>query len=167
MVKQKISIQLYLLYLGLAALNHRPTSRAARKEIYWVRVLAGSNRKPQIYSSCEKVLALTWFFFFFSNWCVVCGLLWQDFGVVICDCSGTQTHNHLVCKWTLNCLAKLAKSLSCVVSTYLYGAFDFMFLSCHVRVLTWKLLNCEVSLTSFREGECLKLISESMRNLRR
>ena len=35
-----------------------------------------------------------------------------------------QTHNHLVCKRTLNHLAKLARWLSCVVSTYLYGTFD-------------------------------------------
>ena len=37
-----------------------------------------------------------------------------------------RTHNHLVCKWTLNRLAKLAKNfkwLSCLVSTYLYCAF--------------------------------------------
>ena len=33
-----------------------------------------------------------------------------------------QTHNNLVCKWTLNHLAKLAKWLSCVVSTYLCNA---------------------------------------------
>ena len=31
-------------------------------------------------------------------------------------------------------LAKLAKLLSCVVCTYLYGAFDCMLVSCHVRV---------------------------------
>ena len=48
-----------------------------------------------------------------------------------CDCNWTRTHNHLVHKRTLNHLAKLAKWLSCVVSTYLYGAFDCMFLSCH------------------------------------
>ena len=48
--------------------------------------------------------------------------------------NGTRTHNHLVRKRTLNHLAKLAKSLSCVVSIYLYGAFDSMFLSCHVRI---------------------------------
>ena len=35
-----------------------------------------------------------------------------------------RTHNHLVRKWTLNYWAKPAKRLSCVVSTYLYGAFD-------------------------------------------
>ena len=29
----------------------------------------------------------------------------------------------------------LNEELSCVLSTYLYGAFDCMFLSCHVRVL--------------------------------
>ena len=53
------------------------------------------------------------------------------------DCNGIWTHSHLVRKGTLNHLAKLAKWLSCVVSTYLYGAFDCMFLSCHVRVLKW------------------------------
>ena len=39
------------------------------------------------------------------------------------DCNGTQTHNHVVHKRTLNYLAKLAKWLSSVVSTYLYGGF--------------------------------------------
>ena len=37
------------------------------------------------------------------------------------DCNWTRTQNHLVLKWTLNHLAKLAKWLSCVLSTYLYG----------------------------------------------
>ena len=53
------------------------------------------------------------------------------------DCKWTWTHNHLVHKRTLNHLAKLAKWLSCVVSIYLYGAFDCMFSSCHVRVSEW------------------------------
>ena len=53
------------------------------------------------------------------------------------DCNGTRTHNHLVRKRTLNHLAKLAKWFSCAVSTYLYGAFDCMFLLCHVRVWEW------------------------------
>ena len=48
-----------------------------------------------------------------------------------------RTHNHLICKWTLNYLAKLAKLLSCVVSTYLYGAFDRILLSFHARVSEW------------------------------
>ena len=39
---------------------------------------------------------------------------------------------NLVRKRKLN-LAKLAKWFSCVVSTYLYGAFDCMFLPCHLR----------------------------------
>ena len=30
----------------------------------------------------------------------------------LCDCNGTRTHNHLICKRTLNHLAKLAKWLS-------------------------------------------------------
>ena len=49
-------------------------------------------------------------------------------------CNWTRTQNHLVLKRTLNRLAKLAKLLSCVLSTYLYRAFDCMFLSCQVRV---------------------------------
>ena len=53
------------------------------------------------------------------------------------DCNGTRTHNYLVCKRTLNHLANLAKWLSCVVSTSLYGTFDCMFLSCHMRVSEW------------------------------
>ena len=53
------------------------------------------------------------------------------------DCNRTQTHKHLVCKRTLNYLAKLAKWFSYVVRTYLYRAFDCMLLSCHVRVSEW------------------------------
>ena len=49
------------------------------------------------------------------------------------DWNWTQTHNHIVCKRILNHLAKLAKWLSSIMSTYLYGAFNFMFLSCHVH----------------------------------
>ena len=41
------------------------------------------------------------------------------------NCNWTRTHNHLVRKRTLNHLAELAKWLSCVVSTYLHGAFDW------------------------------------------
>ena len=50
------------------------------------------------------------------------------------DCNGARTNNHLVCKRTHNHLAELAKWLSCVVSTYLYRAFDCMFFSCHLSV---------------------------------
>ena len=42
------------------------------------------------------------------------------------DSNGIRTHNHLVRKQTLNHLAKLTKWLSCIASTYLYGAFDYM-----------------------------------------
>ena len=48
--------------------------------------------------------------------------------------NGIRTHNHLVRKRTLNHLAKLTKWLSCVVIIYLYGAFDCMLSSCHVRI---------------------------------
>ena len=53
---------------------------------------------------------------------------------ILSDCNGTRTHNHLVGKRILNHLAKLAKWLSCFVTTYLYGTFDCMFLSYQVRV---------------------------------
>ena len=53
------------------------------------------------------------------------------------DCKGTLAHNYLVCKQTLNHLARLAKWLSCFMSTYLYSAFDCKFLSCHVCVSEW------------------------------
>ena len=41
------------------------------------------------------------------------------------DSNGIRTHNYVVRKRTLNHLVKLAKWLSCVVSAYLYGAFEF------------------------------------------
>ena len=53
------------------------------------------------------------------------------------DFNWNQTHNHLVHKRTLDHLAKLVNWLSCVVSTCLYGAFDCMFLSCHVCISKW------------------------------
>ena len=56
---------------------------------------------------------------------------------ILRDCNWTRTQNHLVRKRTLNHLAKLTKWLSCVLSTYLYGAFDSMFLSFHVPVSEW------------------------------
>ena len=53
------------------------------------------------------------------------------------DCNWNRTQNHLVLKPTLNHLAKLAKQWSCVLSTYLYGALECMFLLYHVRVSEW------------------------------
>ena len=67
------------------------------------------------------------------------------------DCNWTRTHNHLVHKRTLNHLAKLAKWFSCVVSIYLYGAFDSMLLSCHVRVSEWTTTECEFTLKRLRD----------------
>ena len=49
------------------------------------------------------------------------------------DNNKIQTENHLVRKWTLNHLSKQAKWLSCVVSTYPYGAFECVLLSCQMR----------------------------------
>ena len=50
------------------------------------------------------------------------------------DCNWTRTQNHLVLKRTLNHLDLRTKWLSVVLSTDLYGAFDCMFWSCHVRI---------------------------------
>ena len=49
----------------------------------------------------------------------------------------THTRNHLVPKRTLNHLGKPAKLLSCFVSTYLSGTFDYIFLSYQVPVSQW------------------------------
>ena len=57
--------------------------------------------------------------------------------VCLSDCSGNRTHNHLVCKRTLNHLCKQAKWMSYVVSIYLYGAFNCILLSCHARISKW------------------------------
>ena len=53
------------------------------------------------------------------------------------ECNWCRNPNNLVLKRTLNHLAKLAKWLSCVRSTYLYREFDCMSLSCHIRVSEW------------------------------
>ena len=53
------------------------------------------------------------------------------------DCNRTRTQNLLLCKQTLSHLAKLVEWLSCVFTTYLYGTFNCMFLSCHVRISEW------------------------------
>ena len=47
----------------------------------------------------------------FIQFCMskVCKLwLSVTFSQLLSNCNGTRTHNHLVCKWTLNHLAKLA-----------------------------------------------------------
>ena len=76
------------------------------------------------------------------------------------DCSWTRTHKHLLHKQTLNHLDKLAKWLSSAVSTYPYGTFDCMFLSCHVRVSEWiyilQLPECQGTLFS-KQAQNLKV----------
>ena len=49
------------------------------------------------------------------------------------DINGIRIHNYLVWKPILHHIAKPAKWLSCVVSTYLYGVFHCILLSCHIR----------------------------------
>ena len=66
------------------------------------------------------------------------------------DCNLTRTQNHLVRKRTLNHLAKLTKWLSCVLGTYLYGAIDSMFLSCHIRI------SCQVTIERWFTLKCIQ-----------
>ena len=75
----------------------------------------------------------------FYSWGNVKELLAQSSREIrsLSDCKWTRTQNHLVCPRTLNYLAKLTKLLRCVLSTYLYGAFDWIFLSCHLRISEW------------------------------
>ena len=57
------------------------------------------------------------------------------------DCNWTRTQNHLVLKRTLDHLAKLAKWLSCVLSAYLYGAFDCVLVISRTRAVQLFLIN--------------------------
>ena len=79
------------------------------------------------------------------------------------DCNSTWTQKHLVGEETLKHLAKLTKWLSCVLSSFLYGRIDCMFLSCHEsacynclnvketldqsRRVMWSLSDCNWNLT--------------------
>ena len=53
------------------------------------------------------------------------------------DCNGTGTLNEFVCKQTLIHLAKKTNWFSWILSTYMCGAFDCMFLTCHVNFSEW------------------------------
>ena len=53
---------------------------------------------------------------------------------ILSDSSSMRTNNHLVCEQSLNRLAKTAKLLSCVLSTFLYGVLDCIFSSCHIEI---------------------------------
>ena len=58
-------------------------------------------------------------------------------GPVLNDTSRAWIHNHIVHKPKLKHLAKPAKWLSCVVSTYQYLSIDCMLSSCCARVSEW------------------------------
>ena len=62
--------------------------------------------------------------YMFSKWMILSPKILKK--IKCCDCNGNLTHNHLLRKQALDHLAKLAKWLSCIVRTYLYGAFDCM-----------------------------------------
>ena len=72
---------------------------------------------------------------------------------VLNDWNWTRTQSPLVRKRTLNHFAQLAKWLSCVLCTYLYSAFDCLFLSRHVRISEWIHI---LQLPEFQGTGCLK-----------
>ena len=72
------------------------------------------------------------------------------------DCNGTRMHKHLVSKRLLNHLTKRTKWLSWIVSTYLYGAFDCMFLLCHAGVSKW--------IDSLYWHKCAELLARNRRD---
>ena len=68
---------------------------------------------------------------------------------IICDCNDIQTHNHLILKRTLNHFAKLAKWLTYVVSTYLYGIhLNFRYRACFEEGVPWHSGNYRVYIHS-------------------
>ena len=69
------------------------------------------------------------------------------------DSNRIRTHNHLVRK--LNDLAKLAKWWSCVVSTYLYGAFYSVLFSCQIQVSEW---TCTLEIPECQRTLCSKQV---------
>ena len=67
----------------------------------------------------------------------------------IYDSNGIQTHNHLVCKRTLNHFAKLVKWLTCVVSTILYSIhLNFRYCTCFEEGVPWHSENYRVYIHS-------------------
>ena len=93
-------------------------------------------------------------------------LIWS-----LSDSDKIWSRNYLVRKETLNHFAKLAQLLSCAVSTYMYGAFDCMFLQCHVQVLewihtilfAWMSRNSSLEPRAISEGAISKWLSDSLK----
>ena len=105
---------------------------------YWA-VSINSVQVPVVQCStfCSSRLPLT------SGWKIWCRSS-------LSDCNWTRTHNHLVLKRTLNHLAKLAKWLSCVGSTYLHGAFD-----CTDCTYLYGAFDCTVQISTHNTAQSL------------
>ena len=85
-------------------------------------------------------------------------LIWNRRNIwILSDCNRIRTHYHLIRKRTLNHLAKLAKWLSFVASTYLYGAFDCVFLACHNA--------CQSESTLYSCLNVKEVLSQNRRNI--
>ena len=63
-----------------------------------------------------------------------------------------RIHNHLFSEWTLSHLARLVKSLSCTVSTYLYGTLNM----CFYYVTYTIIVNLYSKLPDRQETHCSK-----------
>ena len=91
----------------------------------WLYVLVMSRTRFRVNPPCS----VAWMS---RNYLLEAGAIWN-----FSECIWSPTQNHFARKRTINHLVQLAKWLSCVLGTYLYGAFDCMFLWCHVRVSEW------------------------------
>ena len=146
--------------LGLARFIQNSKSEVYSKErydpvsfVYWALINGGSY---EITVVCSPFIASLSKFNILHRSCWL-GFSWFFF-INNQEILTPEKCNHLAHKRTLNHLVKLTIWLSCVVSAHLYGAFDFMLLSCHVRVLEWihtlKMLECQGTLSS-KQARCL------------
>ena len=71
------------------------------------------------------------------------------------DCNGTRTHNHLVRKSQI--FSETGQMIELCCEYLLYGAFDRMFLSCHICVSRWiqTVVAC-LSDLNFRYSACFE-----------
>ena len=113
----------------------------------WTNIQPFSQTDQSIKLYCEYLCVRCMWLYDIVTWCT--SFRWNPHSIVclnvkellargsrhiwsLRDSNQIRTKGHLIAKRTLKYLAKLATSLSCVMSIYLYSAFDSMLLSCHL-----------------------------------
>ena len=115
----------------------------------WIAIYILWRTKPTIRSHTVSVYNWIWFLqaalkttimlFFFNliiSFLVKLESKWSFHRIVIRE-QQQDLNPQPLSEQSLNHITKLATCLCCVVSTYLYSAFDGILLSCHIRVLEW------------------------------